>query len=120
MVTPNGNVSISWVIPSDPNNEFKSYEVFYSTNQAGPYTNLASLPSYIAFTYNSVGLNANAQPYFFYIQVKNTANQLSPAIDTVKTIFLTMNSPANSSIAFVSWNNFHSPLPAGESNRYKV
>jgi len=119
MVIPNGNVIITWTTPSDPANEFKSYEIFYSTNLAGPYTPIFSEPSYTVSSYSTVGVNANAQPYYFFVQVKNTSNVPSPAIDTVETIFLTI-SPVNSSIVTLQWNDFQTPLPAGESSFYKV
>jgi hypothetical protein len=120
MVIPNGNVIVSWAIPADPFHEFQSYEVFYSSSQAGPYTNIASQTTYSINSYSSMGLNANLQSYYFYVQVKNTLGQLIPAVDTVKTITLIMNSPSNSSIAFFQWNDFHTPLPAGETGPYKI
>ncbi len=119
LVVPNGDVIISWAIPADPANEFKSYEIYYSINKVGPYVPIASQTSYTAFSYSTTGFNANTQPYYFYVQTKNTSNMSSPAIDTVETIFLTI-SPPGSSVAVLSWNDFHTPLPAGESPSYKI
>lgn len=121
MVMANGNVIISWSIPADPLHEFQSYEVYSSSfGAAGPYSLTSSITTSTTASYQTVGFNANAQQYYFYVQVKNTSNQLMPAIDTVKTIFLSMNSPANSSIASFQWDDFHFPLPSGESASYNI
>jgi hypothetical protein len=122
MVDPNGNVIITWATPADPANEFQSYDIFYSTNPGGPYAPIFSQTTYTVDNFNSTGfgLNANASQYYFYVKVKNTSNVSMPAIDTVKTISLTMLSPANSSVAYFQWDDFHYPLPAGESAVYKI
>lgn len=120
LVLPNGNTTVYWQIPSDPFNEFKSYEVFYSPTLAGPYTNMASISSYTTFSSTCFSCNANNQSYYFYVQVKTQSNVIVPALDTVKSIFLVLNSPPYSQYAKLQWNDFLFPLPAGEGSVYKV
>src|SRR5437868_14985302 len=74
LVLSNGNVTVSWAIPSDPLNEFKSYEVFYSSTLAGPYTNMASISAYNTNSSTCFTCNANTQSYYFYVQVKDQSN----------------------------------------------
>ena len=120
LVLSNGNVTVSWAIPSDPLNEFKSYEVFYSPTLAGPYTNMASISSYTTNSSTCFTCNANNQSYYFYVQVKDLSNVTHPALDTVKSILLTLNSPPLSQYAKLQWNDFKFPLPAGIGSAYKV
>jgi gliding motility-associated-like protein len=119
MVLANGNVNLTWAIPPDPFSEFQSYEVYSATNVAGPYSPAGSISTYNTNSW-PVSCNANAQPYYFYVRVLNTAGQLMLPVDTVRTINLIMTSPANSSVASFSWNNFHSPLPSGVASVFKI
>lgn len=120
LVQSNGMVQLCWTLPADPNNEFKSYEVFYSSALAGPYTNMASISSYSVGTATCFTANANVSQYFFYVQVKTLTNVTMPAIDTVRTIFLILNSPPLSQYAKLQWNDFAFPVPAGLAPDYKI
>jgi len=120
LVQSNGNVTLGWSMPSDPLNEFKSYEVFYASTLAGPYTNMASISAYTTNSATCFTCNANTQSYFFYVQVKTLSNTVLSALDTVKSILLTLNSPPLSQYAKLQWNDFTFPLPAGLSTSYKV
>lgn len=120
LVQSNGNVNVCWEQPADPLNEFKSYEVFYSATLAGPYSNMASISAYnspmaICFT-----CNANTGKYYFYVEVKTQTNTIVPAIDTVSSVFLVLNSPPLSQYANIQWNDFTFPVPAGEDLVFKV
>jgi hypothetical protein len=119
-VLPNGEVILTWQDPADPNNEFASYEVYQATSLNGPYTQVQSYPNYGQTQHSTTGCNANQSQYFFYITVKNTSGFESPALDTVRTIFLKITSAINSSVATFQWNDILTPLPAGESTVYKV
>ncbi|MGZ3867099.1 MAG: fibronectin type III domain-containing protein, partial [Bacteroidia bacterium] len=120
-VLSNGTVQLHWTIPSDPTNEFQSYEVSYSPNgNVGTFTPIPSITTYTNNYTTIGGINANTTPYYFIVQVKNTSNQILPAIDTVRTIYLVLNSPVNASIAALQWSNFHNPLPPGTSSSYNI
>jgi len=121
MVAPaTGNVTVYWALPSDPLNEFKSYEVFYSPTLGGPYTNMASISSYTTDNSQCFACNANNQSYYFYVQVKTLTNAYMPALDTVRSIFLVLNSPPLSQYAYLQWNDFTYPVPPGEDAFYKI
>lgn len=120
-VLGNGNVTLHWTVPADPTNEFQSYEVYYSPNgNAGTFNLAQSITSYTNNAYTVTGINANTAPYYFYVQVVNTSNQHLAVIDTVRTIYLVLNSPINASIAALQWSDFHTPLPSGLAPYYEV
>lgn len=119
-VLTNGNVKVYWEKPADPFSEFKSYEVFYASALAGPYTNMASISSYSVDNATCFTSNANNQSYYFYVQVKTQLNVTVPAIDTVKSIFLILNSAPFAQYADLQWNDFSFPLPSGEAPVYKI
>ena len=58
-VAPNGDVTLTWIVPPDPNGDFAEYEVFQSNVLGGPYVSLGSIPVYAQNTKT----NANAQPH---------------------------------------------------------
>ncbi len=120
LVQPNGNVTLTWAVPSDPLNEFKSYEVFYSNLLVGPYTNMASISSYSTNFATCFTCNANTQSIYFYVQVKTLLSVVLPALDTVRSIFLSLISPPFSQYAKLQWNDFKLPLPAGLATSYKI
>ncbi len=120
LVQSNGFVNLCWEQPADPLNEFKSYEVFYSNTLAGPYTNMASLSAYNQLNATCFTCNANLQSYFFYVQVKTQTNFTVAAVDTVKSIFLVLNSPPLSQYAKIQWNDITFPTLPGLAPVYKI
>jgi hypothetical protein len=117
-VLANGDVSISWLTPTDPLNEFQSYSVYTSANINGNYTLAGTVLNYTTSTFTHTGANANNVPRFYYITTKNNNNSESLPLDTVRTIFLVIN-PSNG-IATLQWNPISIPLPASSSNTYSI
>lgn len=117
-VLANGDVSISWLTPPDPSNEFQSYSVYTSANLNGNYTLVGTVLNYTTSSFTHTGANANNLPRFYYITTKSNNNTESLPIDTVRTIFLVIN-PANG-IASLQWNPISIPLPASSSNTYSI
>lgn len=118
-VLPNGNVAITWNIPPDPTSQFASYNVYSSpTINAPSYSLQASIPTYNTNSF-TIGINANTNVYYFYIQTVTTTSLTLQAVDTVKTISLTV-SGANTGIAHLSWGGLFNPIPAGEASSYTI
>ena len=117
-VLANGDVSISWLTPTDPLNEFQSYSVYTSANLNGNYTLAGTVLNYTTSTFIHAGANANNVPRFYYITTKSNNNSESLPLDTVRTIFLVIN-PSNG-IATLQWNPISIPLPASSSNTYSI
>jgi len=117
-VLANGDVSISWLTPPDPLNEFQSYSVYTSANLNGNYTLAGTVANYNTTTFTHAGANANNVPRFYYVTTKSNNNTESLPLDTVRTIFLVIN-PANG-IANLQWNPISTPLPTSSSNTYSI
>jgi hypothetical protein len=116
-VLPTGSVSVTWQIPSDPNHEFQSYQLYASAQLQSGYTQLDSVTNYT--TNNCIlPINGNSKPFFIYIQTITKSHVTIPAIDTVRTIFLSLSGTNGTPQLF--WNGFANPLPAGEGSGFDV
>ena len=119
-VLPNGNISISWQTPADPAHEFFSYQIYISNTLGSPtYSAQPGITTYNTTNYTCTSIiNAQSQPYFIYIQTVTTNSLTLPALDTVRTIFLSPLS--NGSLAQLNWSNFANPMPPGEGSFFQI
>jgi gliding motility-associated-like protein len=113
-VNPSGDVTLTWIPPSDTATDFDSYHLYYATNAAGPYTEIDSIFNYYTVSYTHVGANADIQPVFYYMKTRSNSSGMiySSPSDTLETIFLNV---VNSGMgaADLSWNPIHTPdLPS--------
>ena len=122
-VLPNGNITVTWLPSNDPLGEFVYYQVYASTTAGSGYTqvggNLTPL-STSSFTY-TCGCGNTTMYYFYVVAVYNTGvgpDITSPALDTVKTIFLNVTPAAG--IANLSWNQSITPPLASSGGIYTV
>lgn len=99
--TSNGDVTISWIPPSDTGTIFNSYIIYASDTYSGTYTQIATISNYLQDTYTHTGANANQNSKFYYI--KTNSNNSSYNTDTLQTIFLNVSSPS-STISEIQWN----------------
>lgn len=114
-VLPNGNVQLTWTAPPDPLGEFKEYELFSATALGGPYSSIAILNSLATTSFTHAGANAQNTPRFYYMRINTLAGGVSGPADTLRTIFLVMNSVANSSVVKVQWNHIATPPPVSSA-----
>ncbi len=114
-----GDMTLSWVIPADPTAIFTRYEVYNSSNQAGPYTLLGNVNTYNQTSYVHVGSNGNFQSQYYYVvTVSNGTNNSTPS-DTVRSLFLNLvNLPVG--VAALNWNAIHTPLLLSSSSTYTL
>lgn len=104
-----GNVTLTWVIPPDPNSEFQSYEVFRAFALAGPYSDIASPAAYLTPFYVDGTAGANLAARFYFVKTVSLSGDTSIASDTLSTIFLNVAQSAPPGSADLDWTQPHSP-----------
>ncbi len=120
-VLPNGDVTLTWSTPADPGGTFNSYHIYTANALAGPYTLLDSVFVYPQTTYTHVGANANVASRYYYIKTRSGCGGqiFSNAVDTVRSMFLTVNNPSNGT-AQLSWNAIATPAISSSSGIYTI
>lgn len=122
-VLPNGDVELTWEAPPDPGGTFNGYFIYSSTSPTGPFTLIDSILAYSLSntTYTHVGANANAGKVYYLVKTRSGCFGQVYGVphDTVSTMFLTVNNPANGT-AILSWNSICTPLPSTSSGIYEI
>lgn len=114
-ILPNGDVKLSWIPPSDPNNQFASYEIYYSTQKNGPFTLVPAVLSAINTTsvIFTVAGSSVQSCYFYMLTRYGPAGASSSAhSDTIPTIYLTAGPGSktwNLQITFLPGAKFPAP-----------
>ncbi len=106
-VQPNGNIEITWTEVTNFGASFDSYEIFASTNTAGPFTSIQSVPDVTTTSYTTTGYDGNTGTVYFYVETNSAIETNSQSV-TLNSIFLTLNN-AGDGIANLSWNKMHTP-----------
>lgn len=118
-VLPSGDVTLTWTPSVDTGGTFNSYMIYSSNAFAGPYTLTDSIFSLATSTYTHIGANANAAPVYYYISARSGCGVMSPAIDTVRSMLLTVTNPLNGT-AILNWNSIASPPIPSSSGIYNI
>jgi gliding motility-associated-like protein len=113
-VSTNGDVTLKWKTPASKGS-FDSYQIFSASSLAGPYTVLDSIFVALQTSYTHVGAKANIASVYYFIKTRCNGSVLSPALDTIHTLFLNVTNPANGT-ALLSWN----PLKADTITKYSI
>ncbi len=119
-VLANGNVTVTWIPPADPNNEFVQYEVYSSTAAGGPY--IVDVVTGLATTSFTKVTNANLNSQFYYVVTiynDGSGPQPSAPSDTLQTI-LPVFSAVTDSTADITWNPIHVPDLATSLGQYRI
>lgn len=105
-VLPSGDVVLSWIPPSDPSNQFFSYEVYQSQSKKGTYTLLGSVNSVgtATFVHTTTITITNTSYYYVLTKYGSSGINSSKSSDTLNTIFL------NTSKGTVAINLPYKPL----------
>ncbi len=117
-VLNNGNISLSWTIPSDITG-FDSYHIYRSTSLSGVFIKIDSINNVNQTTYTDINVNANNQSFFYYIRCKSTLNVYTFTSDTLQSIHLTVIN-TGSGLANLTWNAIHTPLLPTTSAYYRI
>jgi gliding motility-associated-like protein len=121
-VQPNGDVQLTWVAPSDPDNFFSKYQIYSASALAGPYTLVGTVNSYATTSWLHVGANANAGSKYYYLKTLSGCSGLADngsTGDTLASIFLSVSNATLGS-AILNWNAMSNPLLASSSGTYII
>lgn len=120
-VLPNGDVTLSWLTPTDPAGTFNGYFIFKSSTPGGPFTVVDSILTLNQATYTHIGANANVARVYYFIRTRSGCFGMvySPPVDTISTIHLNVINPSNGTASLV-WNPVSSPKIATSSGIYSI
>lgn len=101
-----GDVTLTWQPPADPGNEFVQYEIFYSTDAAGPFAQIAVEPVLATNTYFHAGADANNGARYYYMTTVSAGPPPSNSApsDTLATVYLQVFQSTPLGSANLSWN----------------
>ena len=112
-VADNGNVTLHWLTPTDISG-FVQYEIFYTTNLAAPFTQIATIANSSVTQYLHSGANADGQNCYYYVTAISAYSTFFS--DTLATIELYLSNPGNG-IAILNWSPpITPPLPTYNVN----
>jgi len=113
-VQPNGNVQLTWVPISDPDNVFVAYMIYSSASASGAFNLIDSVFSINQNTYNHIGTNANTAPVYYQIRTRSfcgTNSVLGFKSNVIATLFVTATDGGSGQIN-VNWTSLSLvPLP---------
>ncbi|MBX3163126.1 MAG: gliding motility-associated C-terminal domain-containing protein [Bacteroidetes bacterium] len=123
-VLPNNNVKLTWISPTNPNNNFDSYDIYFSATANGIYASLnASITNIGTTTFTHITTTPGSQSLYYYMvsRYKDTNGNLvsSSPSDTLRTIFLNLN-PNNPLAIRLTYNNLHQPKLPSSSATFSV
>lgn len=120
-VINDNEISLSWIPPADPANEFVDYVLFVSNTQAGPYTavNVNGVLNTSTFNYNTP---TNTGPVYAYLETQfddGSGVQNSASSDTLMTIYPVLSNQTDTT-ATITWNPTHDPLLPTTTGDYRI
>jgi gliding motility-associated-like protein len=122
-VNEDGSVNLNWIKPfdKDTQNTFYNYQIYYSTNQNGPYTIVDSIFNPNTLSYTHTGINAQSQPLYYYLLTRSGCNgdSISTETDTLSTIYLNSSLGVNNNDT-LTWNNPITPLLSTHIQKYYI
>jgi gliding motility-associated-like protein len=122
-VHPNGDITITWVPPPDPDTTFNSYQVYFSNSPTGPFTKIDSIFTYVTNSKTYSGLGGNTAPRYFYLTTRSGCYGKYYSLTTSDTVAsmkldIAVNSLGN--VAQLAWNPVHNPLLGSSSQWYHI
>lgn len=111
VINTTGDLKLTWIPPSDPQNNFFGYVVFASNNLLGPYAAVTASAGPISatnFVYTTTV--TTAQPLYVYVVSRYGAAGTSTSIssDTLHSIFLNINTSITDAYKLI-YNDVHTP-----------
>jgi len=119
-VNANGFVTVTWIPPSDPSNEFVEYALFSANSITGPYTSTPILGIGTS-TFTDVTLANSSVQYYFIQSVYNDGSGLqnSNSSDTGQTM-LPIFSAVTDSTCSITWNAIFTPNIPSSTGVYTI
>lgn len=120
-VQPNGDVTVNWLAPNDPDGTFTNYEIYHSNNPNGPYTLLSTIPTLVTTSMTHVGANANNVDNYYYAVSLSGCDGTVPSTesDTLQAIRLSVN-VVGGIYGTLTWNPIHVPDLPTSTGTYTV
>ncbi|MBA2613729.1 MAG: gliding motility-associated C-terminal domain-containing protein [Bacteroidetes bacterium] len=118
-VAPNGNVTLTWIPPSDPGGLFDSYDIYSSITSSGPFVVVGNVNTINTTTFTHASSNATVASVYYYVRTKFNPSGTSVSVpsDTLRSIFLNIINTAGAPDVKLVYNNIHQPkLPTSGSN----
>ncbi|HRE97112.1 MAG TPA: gliding motility-associated C-terminal domain-containing protein [Flavobacteriales bacterium] len=113
-VAPNGDVTLSWNPSADPQSIFDRYEIYNSG------TLIATLPAIGTNSFTHVGADAHLGIRSYHIITYSDCGGIRTTYsDTISTMFLQVNNPANGTAQLV-WNPLRNPSLPSASAVYEI
>ncbi len=112
-----GDVTLSWVLPTDVV-DFNRYEIYFTSDLATPFTMVGQIFNSSTTTYTHVGADAINLPHlYYYIKVFSTGNNLIS--DTLCTIEFYLSNFGNG-LAILNWDSPITPVLPSYSTTYDI
>lgn len=110
-VLPNGNVTLTWIPPSDPGGLFDSYDIFSSITSSGPFVIVGTVTSINTTTFTHSTSNSTLASVYYYVRTNYNpgGTSISAPSDTLRTIFLNLINTAGAPDVKLVYNNVHQP-----------
>jgi len=114
-VSTTGAVTLNWDAPNNTNNSFQEYRIYTNNN-----TLITSIPNINTTNYTHTTADANNGSVSYLVKSVFGCNQSeSSVIDTISTLFLTVNNPSDGT-AVLQWNKMSTPALSTASNWYYI
>jgi|688.fasta_scaffold01549_31 gliding motility-associated-like protein len=110
--------TISWITPTLNGNVFDNYQIFHSTNQAGPFNLVATVPVYLQTT-EVVNLTPSGGPEYFYLTSNFNGGTASVNSDVIASIVPTITNTGNGTL-LVTWNPISNPAFPSTAATYRL
>lgn len=116
-----GDLTLTWVIPSDPGNQFFKYDIYGCTSATGTFTYVGSVATYSVNTYTEAGAGGNLQSKYYYVRTcwGAAGTNTSTPSDTLRSIYLNLSNSGNG-IAAMAFNQMHTPAIPSSSGLFNV
>ncbi|HRD39544.1 MAG TPA: hypothetical protein PLC65_13000, partial [Bacteroidia bacterium] len=116
-----GDLTLTWISPTDPSSQFFSYEIFKANVLTGPYINIGTVSTRTITSFTDVGAGGNTQSKYYYIKTRWGAagTNTSIASDTLRSIYLNLTNP-NDGTASLMYNNIHTPKLLTSANLFNI
>lgn len=112
-----GEVTVTWN-NSASSAAFRSYHIFHSISDTGPFQLIDSITVYGNQSYLHLSANANNFNAYYYVLLNNT-NGTTVMSDTIQAIRLNVIDPGDG-YASLLWNSTHQPPVSSNSNYYLI
>jgi len=115
-VALNGDITLTWSQPADPDNTFINYEVY----EAGSNTLLATITNYNTLSFLHIGADGQNGSRSYYVKVNSgCVGEFSEQSNTISSMFLNVNNPGNGT-AILQWNALSNPNITSSTGYYYI